>query len=98
MFLARISTTQMRIHGNVAAADALLALQIEWAGVLHDYETKGVAVKKGRYTELSELLKMRRLCNSLQERHALTQEIAKGFAEIGQPLPEDLQGSLWGQE
>lgn len=45
MFLARINTAQVRVQGCVEKAEALLQLQIEWAKALHDYETKGIAIK-----------------------------------------------------
>ena len=56
MFLARISTANMRSKGNEDGAAAVLALQIEWAEALHAYETHGMAIKKGHREGLSELM------------------------------------------
>jgi hypothetical protein len=97
MFLARVNTAQMRVQGNANAADALLALQTEWASALHSYETNGVAVKKaGREAraDLQGLFKTRALSESPQEKRAITRLIAEAFAELGQPLEDDPQADL----
>ena len=82
MYLARINTSQMRIQGNEDGADKLLALQIEWANVLHDYETKGYALKSGHKSSLSELIsliKVRDKANPAEQRWitALIEEQAR---------------------
>ena len=99
MFLARINTAHMKAKGNVDAADALLALQIEWAEALHAYETDGVAVKKGHRearAELIGLLKARGTPPTPVERMALSALISETFASLGQPLAEDAQLKLQG--
>ena len=56
LYLARINTRIMKARGNVNAAEKLLQLQIEWAKVLHDYETHGVAIKnKSQNNELMQM-------------------------------------------
>ena len=94
MFLARISTRQMKAQGNGEAADRLLALQIEWAKVLHDYETRGYAAKPGALRDLVGLMKARATTNHAGERAALTALIAEACAALGQPLPAAPQGEL----
>jgi hypothetical protein len=99
LYLARISTARMKAHGNVDAAEMLLALQIEWAEVLHQYETRGVAIKqanKEARAELIALLKARGMPPSVQERQALTRLIHEGLAALGQPVPQDPQKELPG--
>lgn len=97
MFLARINTNQMRAQGNVDAADLLLALQIEWAEALHQYETNGVAIKKGHkdtQAELATLYKLRVLAETPAERASLSALIAEAFAALGHPIDADAQQSL----
>ena len=92
MYLARINTNQMRVNNNEDAADSLLNLQIEWAGVLHDYETQGVAVKGGRVdarrkeeNSLATLVKTRKDAFIGKERDAITRMIEDKLAELGYP-------------
>lgn len=94
MFLARINTDRMRANGNVEAADRLLALQVEWAKVLQDYETKGFAGKPGVTRDLIGLIKARAATENTRERAALTAMIAETCADLGHPLPPDPQGEL----
>ncbi|MCX9597398.1 hypothetical protein IG521_02925 [Vibrio cholerae] len=49
IFLARLSTAQIRSQGNTCAADYILSLQQEWADALYSYETKGVAIKSSKH-------------------------------------------------
>lgn len=52
MFIARISTANMRSKGNNhEGADAVLAKQIEFAQALHEYETMGISVKRNYFGE-----------------------------------------------
>lgn len=95
MYLARISTRNMKAKGNVEAAEALLKLQIEWAGVLHSYETTGVAIKNNRLDgrrkeeqNLAALFKTRKDANSVQEKQSVTSMIADKLAELGYPLQD----------
>lgn len=99
MFLARIHTSRMRANGNEAAADQLLALQVEWAEALHAYESHGIAVKKGKRdarAELVALIKARGTSPTAPERTALSNLIAEALAELGQDLPAEPQLSLPG--
>lgn len=99
MFLARVSTNQMRAQGNQDAAGILLALQIEWAEALHQYETHGVAVKQARREgrrEIHDLMKTRGTPPTAAERTALTRMLADSFADQGYPVPNDPQQSLPG--
>lgn len=89
MFLARINTSRMKSHGNIEAAEALLKLQVEWAQVLHDYETKGFASKgnqRQQQGQLIGLMKARTLTKSPAEQHALTQMIHHLCLDMGYPI------------
>jgi len=66
-FLFKISTDRMRAKGNHAGADQLLALQEEWAKVLHDYETHGIAVKAGQRNALGELARTARTIEQIRD-------------------------------
>jgi len=99
MYLARINTERMRVNNNEDAADALLALQIEWAEALHSYETTGVAVKNTRLDSrrkeehtLATLIKTRTATANAQEKAALTAMIRDKLTELGYP-PEDAEES-----
>lgn len=92
MFLARINASQMKAQGNLVAAEALLALQIEWAEVLHDYETKGIAIKKGQdnpLNNLTKLMKLRSQAHKGPEQHILTQLIHQQLADMGYPVSSE---------
>lgn len=96
MFLARVNTARMKVNGNVAAAKELLALQIEWAEVLHQYETHGVARKKSVKDDqavLMQLMKTRELANSV-EKPVFTAMIRQQMKEMGFSVEPDPQGSL----
>lgn len=94
MFLARINTARMRSNDNAVVADRLLAMQVEWAKVLHDYETHGYAAKPGVHRDRIGLIKARAATTHAGERAALTQMIADTCAAIGYPLPADPQQPL----
>lgn len=49
MFIAQVSTANMRAKGNHEGADALLAKRIEFAQALHDYETLGIAINRNHF-------------------------------------------------
>lgn len=90
IYLARISTNRMKSKGNIDAANALLQLQIEWAKVLHDYETKGIATKDKNKTdtaELMNLMKLRQMASSI-EKQAFTQLLHQKMAELGLPISQ----------
>lgn len=99
MYLARISTDRMRANGNAAGAEQVLALQIEWAEVLHKYETHGVAIKSGRtgaLRELHQLARTRALLTDPRERRALTALLHRELRALGLPIDsfDDPQGDL----
>jgi len=77
-------------------ADALLALQIEWAHALHVYETCGLVAKPGPRNGLYELQQMLRIRHRVQddlvERTALDLLIAEELGHHG--LPADTLGDL----
>lgn len=84
-YLARINTKIMKAMGKVTAAEKLLHLQIEWAQVLHDYETKGFATKDKNKTdtaELMNLMKLRQMANST-EKSAFTHLLHQKMLELG---------------
>lgn len=100
IYLARINTAKVRAQGNIAAANLLLNLQIEWAQALHDYETKGEARKRDELRVLDQhrknLLAYNTLLKTLQGteepryRRALAAGVEK-MAEIsGLPVELDL--------
>lgn len=89
MYLARIDTKRMRTHGNVEAAEALLELQVEWAQALHEYETKGAAVKHRVQDDLFKALKARDGCQEPAQRKALSKMVNDLLRDVGYPVQED---------
>lgn len=88
MFMARINTDRMRSQGNAIGADQLLKLQIEWADVLHRYETHGIALKPGRvntFRDLLALTKLRDACRHQGERKAYTALLHESLIAMGMP-------------
>ena len=63
MYLAQINTAKMRAKGKTAEADALLKLKKEWAKVLTDYETHGIAIKGSKTTSIDVIAKIDRIKN-----------------------------------
>lgn len=59
IYLARVNTSRVRANGNEKSADYLLALQKEWRKALHDYETKGIAFKANKGSDLVKLDKIK---------------------------------------
>jgi hypothetical protein len=89
MFLARINTSRMKSHGNIEAAEALLKLQVEWAEVLHDYETKGHATKDKSEGQEKRLINLIRTLNQTKDahiKHMLRSRIEALSAELGHPI------------
>jgi hypothetical protein len=96
MFLARVNTTQMRVQGNVMGANYLLALQIEWAQVLHQYEAGDVVSKKGRMDDqafVANLMKTRALAKPY-ELAAFDRMLRDAMADMGYQLDFDPQQAL----
>jgi len=99
MYLARISTDRMRANGNETGADQVLALQVEWADVLHRYETHGIAAKAGRNNavrDLYQIVKTRALMIDARERKAITHLLHQELREAGLPIDtfDDAQQEL----
>lgn len=89
MYLSRINTRHMKAKGKVDAARELLALQIEWAEALHQYETTGVAFKRRRTEQQDrfvDLLKAQRYATTAVQRDALNQMINESLADAGYPV------------
>ena len=96
IYLARINTNMMKAKGNVDAANSLLRLQVEWAQVLHDYETKGIATKdknKNDTSELMNLMKLRQMANPT-EKIAFTHLLHQKMTELGLPISNQQQDLL----
>ena len=100
MYLARISTNQLKARGNHKAAEIILSLQLEWAQALHDYETKGLAVKaenlrirdqrRKEYLALTTMVKAKNSTENIGERRALTAGIKGIASDLGIPVESDL--------
>lgn len=89
MFLARVNTSRMKSHGNIQAAEALLKLQLEWAEVLHQYETKGHASKdksEGQEKRLIQLIRTLNQTKDTQIKAMLRQRIQTISLELGHPI------------
>lgn len=83
LYLARINTRIMKGKGNIIAAEQLLELQIEWAKVLHDYETHGIAIKsKSNHNELMQIMKMRQMAIG-QEKQVFSKMLQSKLVEFG---------------
>jgi hypothetical protein len=94
IYLCRISIANMRAKGKGDAADRLVVKIKEWADALHDYETKGAAVKKSTLHDLLALSKMRGHTSCPRERASLTTLIHQIYAEMGVPVPLSGQTEL----
>ena len=99
MYLARISTDRMRANGNTEGAEKVLALQTEWAQVLHRYEAHGVAIKAGRSSLLRDLIGLAKVRDGMadpRERKAFTHLLHEEMRALGLPLDtlDSPQGSL----
>ncbi len=93
-YLARINTKIMKAMGNITAAEKLLELQIEWAKVLHDYETHGIAIKgKSSHNDLMQIMKMRQMAIG-QEKQVFSKMLQSKLAELGYQA-NDEQGDLF---
>jgi len=89
MYVAQISTERMRANGNHAGADRVRALQKEWAKVLHDYETHGIAVKGGPHNALRELAQTARAIEQLRDpriRQMLAAALHDELTALGLPV------------
>lgn len=91
-FLMRTNTNQIRRHGQESVANYLLALQKEWKKALHDYETKGIAMKANATSHqlINDLSKIDKMQNA-----KLKQIAAKQLNEdYGIEIPLANQGGL----
>lgn len=93
LYLAGIDTERMAANGKEDEADYLLTLQIEWAEALHDYETKGIAIKRSHLShktsairELNQLIRSRQSLKPGSEHSALTHLIHQLMTELGCPV------------
>lgn len=100
MFIARVSTSQMRANGNHEGAEIVLAKQIEFSQALHDYETIGIAInsnhfgademrRKQRLT-VAKLIQIKTTTSDLADRRVLSQLIGNAASEIGATYQPDL--------
>jgi len=94
IYLCRINIRHMRAQGNGTAADRLVVKIKEWADALHDYETKGAAVKKSTLHDLLALGKMRNSTRCAAERASLTTLIHQIYEEMGVPVAPSGQSEL----
>jgi hypothetical protein len=78
MYLARVNTSKLRVHGNIKSANYLLNLQHEWADALHDYETHGIAVNKSVFDNTKQLKVLVDIYSKLtdkQQKHVVSKQI-----------------------
>ena len=68
IYLARVSTGQMRSHGKQDAADRLLAMQKEWGQVIYDFMHHGIVIRGEQHKSLKDLFAMQR--NATPEQRA----------------------------
>ena len=87
-FLMKTNTNNIRAKGNEKTADYLLALQKEWRKALHDYETKGIAFKANKGSDLVKLDKIKdphikaEYARDINERYGLRIPIGKQSALV----------------
>lgn len=94
MYLARVNTGRMRANGKEKAANKLLALQKEWAKVLHLYNT-GHTV--GKTTDKRLLVSMIKTLPTIKDpvrRQAIEQMVDDDLKNLGY-IVEDPQGDLF---
>lgn len=97
LYLARMSTANMKAKGNISAANWLLKLQQEWAEVLHRYEA-GEMVHKGKIQkDLIALVNAQAKTTNPAQKAAFTAMIDDVLAELGY-LPPAKQAELFGGE
>ena len=100
IYLSRISTTRMKAHGNIDAAEVLLRRQIDFADAVHHYYITRATVNQSARSELIGELKevaewIRNLFDCLNlahsdyERSAISRLIAEAAVDIGR-LHEEL--------
>lgn len=97
-FLFRVNTGRMKANNNVEAAERLLELQVEWAEALHNYETKGFAIKQNHYLTRDQarkeeihfikLIKDRNQTTNKDEQNVINSLIRNLATELGYPMAE----------
>lgn len=101
LYIARVSTSNVRAKSDDETVDRILLLQQEWGKALHDYEQYGIAVKGGQHMSLKELFAMRK-CATTEEKARLTYLITLALYAMGCPSLEPFQPSpqneLFGDE
>ena len=78
MYLANISVGRMKSHDKADSAKRLLAIQVEWAEALHDYETHGIAVNKSVFDNTKQLKVLVDIYSKLtdkQQKHVVSKQI-----------------------
>ena len=100
MFIAQVSTANMRAKGNHEGADALLAKRIEFAQALHDYETLGIAINRNHFgademrrkqrLTVAKLIQIKSATADAADRHVLANLIGEAAGEIGATYQPDL--------
>lgn len=99
LYLARVNTTRLRVNGNIDSADYLLKLQHEWADVLHNYETHGIAINKSKLEHtkyIKSLYDLYRVAEPHQQK-CISKQIDDALG-IQTPLSDDeRQGDLLNQ-
>ncbi len=91
IYLARVNTGRMRANGKEKAADKLLALQKEWAQVLHLYN-KGETVSKNTDKRLLvSLIKTVSTISDPKRRKAIEQMIDDDLQKLGYLVDEPQQ-------
>ncbi|WP_022957260.1 phage antirepressor N-terminal domain-containing protein [Spongiibacter tropicus] len=93
MFLARIQTNRIKARGKEEAAQKLLNLQEEWAEAIHNYETYGVAHKRGKgeaVTQLDKLIRSRKATTDPAEKKSISKLIHEHLNEMGAAVDDDM--------
>jgi len=100
LWIARLSTSQMRALGNSKAADEIFELQDEWGDALHSYETHGLAIKDSKAQAMSRDM---RLFTDLLKNKSKVQTPAElaiyetGMNHLTKSLDAEVHGDLLGK-
>lgn len=100
MFIARVSTANMRANGNIKGANAILALQLKFAQALHDFQMMGIAINRDHIAQsnadvakINSIVKMVYAKNRSadgQDRKLLARLIGSRAADLGIEYQSDL--------
>lgn len=86
LYLAKINPSNINAKGNETGAKRLMAIQKEWSNAIHDYETKGIAIKEKESKHLESLFNMYRKADDKKHRELLARKIDKA---LGYHRPSD---------